>query len=124
MRAGEALHLGFMARQHGKEPNSDLTLILTGRRQAAAGESATKGATTVRAEARQEGAKGHYVVDVTFPSEGTWAWEVTPEPYGPTTFAPLAVLPAAASVQADPGRAAWSRSHNQHLPYRLRLRRL
>jgi hypothetical protein len=101
VRAGEVLHLGFMARQHGKEPNSDLTLILTARKQTAVGESDTKGATTLRAQAHQEGAEGHFVVDVTFPSEGTWAWQVTPEPYGPTTFAPLAVLPAAASVQAE-----------------------
>lgn len=97
VRAGEVLHLGFMARQHGKEPNSDLTLILTARKLTAVGE------TTVRAQAHQEGAKGHFVVDVTFPSEGTWAWEVTPEPYGPTTFAPLAVLPAAS---AQPEQAA------------------
>jgi hypothetical protein len=101
VRAGEVLHLGFMARQHGKQPNSDLTLILTARKQTTAGESNAKGATTLRAQAHQEGAEGHFVVDVTFPSEGTWAWEVTPEPYAPTTFAPLAVLPAAASVQAE-----------------------
>ncbi|MFL5805106.1 MAG: hypothetical protein ACJ8CR_25605 [Roseiflexaceae bacterium] len=88
VRAGQTLHLGFMVRQHGQTPISSVSPTLTAMKQ---------DATTVRAEARQEGPVGHFVVDVTFPSAGTWEWKIAPEPFGPTALAPLTVLPAAAT---------------------------
>jgi hypothetical protein len=91
VRAGQTLHLGFMVRQHGVEPNSQVSPILT---------ATKRDATTVRVEARQEGPEGHFVVDVTLPSAGTWGWEIAPEPYAATVLAPLSVLPAAATVPA------------------------
>src|SRR5262245_14228204 len=71
VRAGQALHLGFMVRQHGVTPNSDVSPILTATKQGASGAADS----SVRAEARQEGAEGHFVVDVTFPGTGTWEWK-------------------------------------------------
>jgi hypothetical protein len=97
VRAGQTLHLGFMVRQHGVTPNSDVSPILTATKQ---------GAATVRAEARQEGPEGHFMVDVAFPSAGTWEWKITPEPFGPTTLAPLTVLAAATSAQPAPAAQA------------------
>ncbi|MBK9715488.1 MAG: hypothetical protein IPO81_30025 [Kouleothrix sp.] len=90
-RAGETLHLGFMVRQHGKTPINDVSPYLL----------ATKQGTTqaVRADARQEGAVGHFVVDVSFPSDGVWEWEIAPEPFEGTKMAPLTVLPAAVAQQ-------------------------
>src|SRR6185295_2134730 len=37
VRAGQTLHLGFMVRQHGIEPNSQVSPTLTAIKQAAAG---------------------------------------------------------------------------------------
>src|SRR4029453_17945769 len=90
VRAGQTLHLGFMARQHGKTPNSELDAYLVARKSASASGTFDRvlGVTTahakgteLRVQARQEGAAGHYVVDVTFPEAGTWEWEIVPEPY-------------------------------------------
>jgi hypothetical protein len=124
VRAGQSLRLGFVIRQHGRElVNTDwngrpLKPVLTARKQADASSSAGgtlilaaahssaqvayKGE-TIRAEARQEGAVGHFVVDVVFPSAGTWAWEIAAPPFtiqgnqagDAAVFAPLTVAPAA-----------------------------
>ena len=129
VRAGQSMHLGFTIRQHGTKPtNTDwegrpLKPILTARKQEAGQASlfdqllgvkdayaaANQAATTLRVEARQEGPEGHFVVDVVFPSPGTWEWELAAPPFtfqGNTPgdalqFAPLTVLPAlAAAAQA------------------------
>src|SRR5215213_7412764 len=78
VRAGETFQLGFMVLQHGKTPtNKDLDgnplrPMLTANKQG----GAAKAAETFRVEARQEGAIGHYVAAVTFPSDGSWAWQI------------------------------------------------
>ena len=36
----------------------------------------------MRAEGRPEGEVGHYVVEVTFPEAGDWAWSITAAPNG------------------------------------------
>lgn len=94
VRAGETLVLGFMVRQHGKTPiNTEKPPYLSAsNKDKDAGKSLT-------ATARQEGATGHYVVEVTFPSAGAWEWEITPPPFDGTKFAPLTVLPAAPAAQ-------------------------
>jgi hypothetical protein len=91
VRAGQALHLGFMVRQHGQTPISSVEPFLL----------ATNKDTDemLRIDGRQAGAVGHFEVDVTFPSAGTWEWQITPKPFGPTEFAPLSVLPAATASQ-------------------------
>jgi hypothetical protein len=115
VRAGAGLQLGFMVRQHGKTPtNKDLDgnplkPVLTAIKQGALATTKAKGAETIRAEARQQGPTGHYVVDLTFPSDGTWAWQIalptyyvqdSPSGQNAAIFAPLTVLPPAAPAPA------------------------
>ena len=92
-QAGEKLTLGLMVRQHGVTPINDVTPLLRAR-HATTGE-------TVSATARQEGAVGHFVVDVTFPSGGTWNWSVTPAPFPVVELGGVTILPAIAVPQAD-----------------------
>lgn len=130
VRTGQTLRLGFSIRQHGRQlVNTDweghaLKPVLTARKQAgitsaadgttilaAAHSSASRAGSdeTFQAEARQEGPTGHFVVDVTFPSAGTWAWEIAAPPFmiqggrqgDAAVFAPLTVAPA----MAAPGTA-------------------
>lgn len=95
-RAGQTLTLGFVVRQHGVTPisapygaGSTMQPRLTARNQST-GE-------TLQAIARQEGAVGHFTVDVTFPSAGAWDWEIAPEPFAATKLGTLTVLPAGAN---------------------------
>jgi hypothetical protein len=66
--AGEKTTIGFTLLQHGVTPISweQVTLI---------GSNAETGDSVV-AEARPEGKTGHYIVEVTFPSAGTWTWRL------------------------------------------------
>jgi len=133
VRAGQQLRVGFVIRQHGRDPvNTDwegrpLKPILTARKQAdavsdgnlvlvaAQRSSQNQGAgESIRAEARQEGAVGHFVADVVFPSTGAWEWEIAAPPFtiqgneqgDAAVFAPLAVLPASATSGQAPAPAA------------------
>lgn len=101
-QAGQTLSLGFMVRQHGTTPidgaynGATMAPILTAR-NSATGE-------ILSAIARKEGPVGHFVVDVTFPSAGEWAWKIAPEPFAPTDLGTLTILPSgAASSQLAPG---------------------
>lgn len=102
-RAGQTLSLGLMVRQHGQTPvdsfygmGEPIKPYLTARNRDT-GES-------IRAEARKEGPVGHFVVEVTFPSAGTWEWAITPPPFEGTKFEPLTVWPALAAA-AEPSTA-------------------
>jgi hypothetical protein len=116
VRAGVGFQLGFIVRQHGRTPtNKDLDgnplkPVLTAIKQGDPATTQAKGAETIRAEARQQGPTGHYVVDLAFPSDGVWAWQITlptyyvqdsPSGQNAAVLAPLTVLPAAAAV-SDP----------------------
>jgi len=125
VHAGERVQLGFIVRQHGKTPtNKDLNgnplkPVLTAIKQGGAATTQAKGAETIRAEARQQGPTGHYVVDLAFPSDGVWAWQITlptyyvqdsPSGSDAVVFAPLTVLPAAAPAPAPapaPAATTW-----------------
>lgn len=115
VHAGEQLQLGFVVRQHGTTPTNidlegkPLKPVLHAQRQDATG-AAAKSADSLRVEARQDGAAGHFVADVTFPSDGVWAWRLEVPTYyiqdgegdmddNVAIFAPLTVLPAAAPAQ-------------------------
>jgi hypothetical protein len=153
VRAGQSYQIGFVVRQHGKTPtNSDLNgkplkPVLSGHKSAGtssvgsgmlmvAGPASTvsKGEETIRVEARQEGAVGHYVADVTFPSDGVWEWQIEVPTYyvqnapngnegSAALFAPLTVQPAAAALA--PAAAAATEPANSTLlglgPATLRL---
>ncbi len=122
VHAGQGMRVGFVIRQHGVDlVNTDwegrvLKPVLTARKQAnasgsaggtmvlaAAHSSAQAKGETIQAQARQEGPKGHFVVDVVFPSAGTWAWEIAAPPFtiqgarqgDAAVFEPLVVAPAA-----------------------------
>lgn len=86
--AGEPLQVGFVVRQHGITPLNSVQPRFLAHNQET-GE-------TVEVEAVQEGSVGHFVMEVVFPSPGTWTWEIRPEPFGPVPwqFEPLTVLPA------------------------------
>jgi hypothetical protein len=76
--AGETLRIGFTVLQHGHNPVNEIH-----DQQVTPDLNATNRETadTVRVEARQQGAIGHFVVDVTLPSAGTWEWRITPDPF-------------------------------------------
>jgi hypothetical protein len=96
--AGEKTTIGFTLLQHGVTPISweQVTLI---------GSNAETGDSVV-AEARPEGKTGHYAVDVTFPSAGTWTWrlETANLIMQHSTFPALTV--GAGSAAAAPSSAA------------------
>jgi hypothetical protein len=115
VHAGERLQLGFMVRQHGKTPtNKDLDgkplkPVLSAIKQGGAATTQAKAAETISVEARPQGPTGHYVVDLAFPSAGSWAWQIalptfyvqdSPSGQNAAIFAPLTVLPAAAPAPA------------------------
>lgn len=111
-RAGQAFQIGFMVRQHGKTPtNWDLNSkplrpSVIAQKQAAAGQAASaNGEQLLRFAARQSGTVGHYVADVTLPSDGVWEWQIEVPTYyiqdnpngensSAAIQAPLTVLPA------------------------------
>ena len=100
-RAGQTLHLGFMVRQHGVTPIDSAfgTEPLTPRLTATNADSGA----SISVDARKDGPLGHFVVDVTFPSAGSWEWQIAPVPFPPTKLGTLRVLPA---VAASPQPAA------------------
>ena len=101
---------GFMVLQHDVTPNSDVTPVVRALHKGTAEE--------LTATARQEGAVGHFVAEVTFPRAGEWKWSIEPLPYAETTFETLTVLesPGALSFAAQivsgscaaPGNLAFS----------------
>ena len=100
-RAGQTLHLGFMVRQHGVTPIDTAFDVEPMRPRLSA--TNTKNGTSIEVDARKEGPRGHFVVDVTFPGAGTWEWQIRPDPFPPTQLGHLTILPAAAiSTQPDP----------------------
>jgi hypothetical protein len=95
---GQNLSLGFMVRQHGVTPISNVSPTLKAR-NTATGE-------TFSAVARQEGAVGHFVVDVTFPSVGSWQWSVTPAPFPEVELGGVNVLAAGAAAPQQAAQGA------------------
>ena len=102
--AGEKTTIGFTLLQHGVTPISweQVTLI---------GSNAETGDSVV-AEAAPQGKTGHYVVEVTFPSAGSWTWrlETSELIMGHSTFPALTVAqgPGAAAPAAGSPTAATS----------------
>jgi hypothetical protein len=120
VRAGASFQLGFTVLQHGKTPtnknlNGDpLKPVLTAFKQGSAASTAPTANGSIRAEARQEGPAGHFVVDLTFPSDGVWDWQIalptfyvqdSPSGSNAAIMAPLTVLPAAPALAAKPDAA-------------------
>jgi hypothetical protein len=103
IEAGQAIRLGFMVRQHGITPidknpweHTPLAPVLSAKNQAT-GE-------TIQTIARKDGPLGHFVVDVTFPSAGSWDMDITPAPFAGTRLGVFTVA-AATTTSAGVGQA-------------------
>lgn len=92
VHAGDNIHLEFTVLQHGEKPvhtvdfmnGEPLTPFLLARH--------SDNGQTIRVEAQPAEEIGRFTVDVVFPTEGTWQWEITPYPLeGTVQLEPLAV---------------------------------
>lgn len=88
-QAGQTYRLGYTIRQHGQTPfdGAKTTIAIT---------SAVSGERHVF-PGQPDGAAGHYVAEVTFPSEGAWDWEASQHPFAVQTLGTVTVGPVAMS---------------------------
>ena len=94
IRAGETYQLGYVIRQHGVTPFTSAKPEI--RISGPNGE-------LLRFPGVPEGAPGHYVSTVSFPSDGLWTWRVDQNPFEPQQLGALTVqspAPAAAPIPA------------------------
>lgn len=97
--AGEAITIGFTLLQHDVTPVNDPAPTVTVR-NSATGEQLSVTAT-------REGASGHWVAVITFPSEGTWRYEVTHDLLvGMKGFNPVTIGTAAPAAPASTATSA------------------
>jgi hypothetical protein len=99
--AGEPVTIGFTLLQHGVTPvdwgDPTITII-----NAATGEERSFAA-------EQRGPTGHWVAQVTYPSNGTWRVSVNHElEIALTGFRPVTIGPAPAAAAAQPAQTATS----------------
>ncbi|MEO8228805.1 MAG: hypothetical protein ABI628_03475 [Chloroflexota bacterium] len=92
-RAGTPTTIGFLVLQHGVTPNSSLAVVVHA-------SNASGGSTSANATA--QGAKGHYVATLTFPTEGAWTITWTSELDMGESSAQLTVVAAAPAPASTP----------------------
>ena len=92
LRANETYRIGYTIRQHGVTP-----LVSASTRIVAQSSTTRETAAFVGAP---EGAPGHYVAEVRFPSEGTWVWQVEQGPFAPQQLGAISIS-AAAGARPD-----------------------
>ena len=81
--AGQTYRIGYTIRQHGQTPvDGAITSIRIS--SAETGESRLFPGTA-------DGAAGHYIAEVTFPTAGDWAWEVSQHPFAVQTLGTVTV---------------------------------
>jgi cytochrome c2 len=90
IEAGKPFEIGFMVRQHGVTPASDLTPTIHAR--------LGDGGKSLTFTADEKGAAGHYVAALTFPEKGEWQWSI--EAFGGNQPMP-ALTVAAASLTTE-----------------------
>ncbi len=101
VRAGEPLHLTFTVWQHGRHrvdefDGVDLQPLLVATHQETGERVQAQGYKAENTEV------GHFSVDVTFPTAGTWEWKILPEPFALLNeFVPLTVLEAAPAATSS-----------------------
>jgi hypothetical protein len=85
-RAGQTYRIGYTIRQHGLTPyaTSQTAIVI---RSAASAD-------TRRFAAVADGATGHYLAPVEFPTAGEWRWEVEQGPFAPQPLGSIQVLPS------------------------------
>jgi hypothetical protein len=92
MHAGQSYRIGYMIRQHGVTPVRDATPKIV----------ISRGTERVTFVGIAEGGPGHYVSDVTFPSDGDWLWVVDQSPFPiPQTLGTISVVAALAPAAAE-----------------------
>ncbi|MGZ8528105.1 MAG: hypothetical protein ACXWWR_04860 [Candidatus Limnocylindrales bacterium] len=91
--AGTPTTLGFEVLQHGQTPNSSLSVVV---------HAANPTGGSISANATAQGAAGHYVATMTFPTDGAWTITWTSELDMAGSRAPLTVLAAAAAPVTAP----------------------
>jgi hypothetical protein len=91
-QAGQTYRLGYTIRQHGQTP-------VNGAKTAITITPASQGTRHVFPGVA-DGQPGHYVAEVTFPSEGVWDWQVSQEPYAMQSLGTVTVTPAPAADHA------------------------
>ena len=98
--AKQPVTIGFMVRQHGVAPVGELAPTIK------AAKLGTNESLTVTA--KPDEVRGHYTASITFPSEGTWSWEIDafsfPQPMPPLNV--LAAAPAKAPLVGQPATTA------------------
>jgi hypothetical protein len=102
LQAGQTYRLGYTIRQHGQTPFDGAKTAITAVAPSTRERHVFPGA--------PDGRPGHYVAEVTFPSEGEWSWEVSQQPFamqtlGTITIAPAAVAGPAGDLMASPATA-------------------
>ncbi len=90
--AGEPLEVGFMIRQHGQTPWSYDNVKVVARRE--------EGGDSFVADARPEGAEGHYTATLNFPTSGAWRWGIETGLFPERQPMPPLVVLASGSVPA------------------------
>jgi hypothetical protein len=99
IRAGEPWTLDFTVLQHGQTPVHDLGDGVPIEPLLVAENPVDGRRLEIMATPGKE--VGHFTVEVTFPTEGEWAWTIFPNPLaGETLFEPLTVLPAVSAAPA------------------------
>jgi hypothetical protein len=95
VQAGENVHLAFTVRQHGDKPVHTVEFMNNAPVEPFLVAHNGQTGKTIRATARRAEEVGRFTVDLVFPSEGTWQWEITPYPLeGTTQLEPLTVTAA------------------------------
>ena len=90
--AKQPVTIGFMVRGHGVAPVGELTPMIK-----AAKQGANESLTVI---AKPDEVQGHYTASITFPSEGTWSWEIDAYSF-PQPMPPLNVLATAPAKPAN-----------------------
>ena len=89
VEANQPLEIGFVVRQHGVRPLSDLSPVITAHLPGSI--------KSIRVEAADEGEVGHYAATLTLPQSGEWEWAI--EAFGGTQPMPaLTVVEASMAV--------------------------
>lgn len=92
-QSGSPTTIGFRVLQHGQTPNSSLSVVVHA-------ANATGG--SISANATAQGAVGHYVATLTFPTDGAWTitWTSELDMAGSTAVLNVAAAVAPASTPA------------------------
>jgi Kef-type K+ transport system membrane component KefB len=97
-KAGESYRIGYTIRQHGEMPFVGAATAIEVR----SGTSPWQ-----RFQAQPDGARGHYVAEVTFPEAGEWEWRVDQAPFANQALGSVTVVaPAASSATPTTSNAA------------------